>query len=67
MALKILDNCISCGACEPDCPTEAITEGDDIYLIDADACVECKGHHDEPACIEVCPVHEEDDPCIVPA
>lgn len=56
MALYITDECINCGACEPECPVEAITEGDDIFIIDADKCVECEGHFDEPQCQEVCPV-----------
>ena len=34
MAYKITDECISCGACEPECPNEAISEGDEIYIID---------------------------------
>ena len=62
MAMKITDECISCGACEPECPVECITEGDEIFEIDASACVECKGHHDSPACVDVCPVD-----CIVQA
>ena len=33
MAYKINDTCIACGACKPECPTEAISEGD-IYVID---------------------------------
>ncbi len=56
MAMRITDECISCGACEPECPVEAISEGDEIYEIDAKICVECKGHHDSPQCVEVCPV-----------
>lgn len=56
MALKITDECISCGACEPECPVEAISEGDDQFEIDADVCVECEGHFDEPQCQDVCPV-----------
>ncbi len=56
MAMKITDECISCGACEPECPVEAIFEGDEIYEITAKTCVECKGHFEEPQCIEVCPV-----------
>jgi ferredoxin len=55
MAMKILDDCISCGACEPECPVEAISEGDSTYVIDASLCVECEGYNDEPACISVCP------------
>ena len=56
MALYINEDCINCGACEPECPVEAITPGDDIYVIDPDKCVECEGHFDEPQCQEVCPV-----------
>ena len=56
MALTITDECISCGACEPECPTESITEGDEYFEIDAATCVECVGHFDEPQCVEVCPV-----------
>ncbi len=56
MALYINEECINCGVCEPECPTEAITEGDEFFEIDAEACVECEGHFDEPQCIEVCPV-----------
>ena len=41
MAYKITDDCISCGACAAECPVEAISEGDDKYVIDADACLEC--------------------------
>lgn len=56
MALLINDECVNCGVCEPECPNNAITEGDDIYIIDPDKCTECVGHYDEPQCIEVCPV-----------
>ncbi|MGB4007102.1 MAG: 4Fe-4S binding protein, partial [Bacillota bacterium] len=27
MAYEINDNCIACGACKEECPTEAISEG----------------------------------------
>lgn len=55
MALKIADTCISCGACEAVCPTHAISQGPDTYQIDANVCVECVGHYDEPQCASVCP------------
>ena len=34
MATHITSDCINCGACEPECPNEAISEGDDVYVID---------------------------------
>ena len=40
MALLINSDCISCGACEPECPNEAITQGDSIYVIDPAKCTE---------------------------
>jgi ferredoxin len=55
MALKITEECINCGACEPECPNTAITQGDDTYSIDAAKCTECVGVHDSPACQGVCP------------
>ena len=61
MAYKITDECISCGACEPECPNEAISEGETIYIIDPDKCTECVGSHEESKCTEVCPI---DDCCI---
>ncbi len=56
MALKITDECISCGACEPECPNKAISEGDEFYIIDPDLCNECVGFFDESQCAAVCPV-----------
>lgn len=56
MAYKITDECISCGACEPECPNVAISEGDTIYVIDPDKCTECVGSHDTSQCAEICPV-----------
>jgi ferredoxin len=56
MALKITEDCINCAVCEPECPNNAITGGDEIFVIDADKCTECVGHFDESQCIEVCPV-----------
>jgi ferredoxin len=56
MATHITDECINCGACEPECPNEAISEGDDIYVIDPNLCTECVGFHGYEACQSVCPV-----------
>jgi len=56
MATIITEECINCGACEPECPNEAISEGDDIYVIDPAKCTECVGHFDEEQCAAVCPV-----------
>jgi ferredoxin len=56
MATIITEECINCGACEPECPNAAITQGADIYVIDAKLCTECVGFHDQEACAAVCPV-----------
>lgn len=55
MSLKITEDCVACGVCEPECPVDAITEGDPLYIIDPEKCVECKGYFDTPKCAEVCP------------
>ena len=56
MATMITEECINCGACEPECPNEAITQQDDLYVIDPILCTECVGFHDYEACAAVCPV-----------
>ena len=50
MPYTINDECIACGACAAECPSEAISEGDGKYVIDPDKCVDCG------ACAGVCPV-----------
>ena len=50
MAYIITDECIACGSCEEECPVEAISEGDEKYVIDANLCTNCG------ACADVCPV-----------
>lgn len=61
MALMITEECINCDVCEPECPNGALTQGEDIYIIDPALCTECVGHYAEPQCTEVCPIA-----CIVP-
>ena len=56
MALIITDECINCDVCEPECPNNAISQGDEIYIIDPAKCTECVGHFDESQCVAVCPV-----------
>lgn len=56
MALIITDECINCDVCEPECPNEAISAGEEIYVIDPGKCTECVGHYSEPQCQQVCPV-----------
>jgi ferredoxin len=56
MALMITDACINCDVCEPECPNDAISQGETIYVIDPRKCTECVGHYDRPQCREVCPV-----------
>ena len=40
MAYVISDECVSCGTCEGECPAEAISQGEEHYVIDADACLD---------------------------
>lgn len=57
MTHKINEECIACGSCEPECPVDAISEGDPTYVIDPETCIDCG------ACAEVCPVeaiHQEE-------
>jgi ferredoxin len=50
MAHKITEVCVSCGACEAECPVQAISQGEVLYVIDSAKCTDCG------ACVEVCPV-----------
>ena len=76
MATMITEDCINCGACEPECPNTAIYQGgvewefngamnpaidEDIFYIVPDKCTECVGFFDQEACAAVCPVD-----CCVP-
>ena len=76
MSTVITEECINCGACEPECPNTAIYEGgaqwqnggdgqpalaQDIYFIVPEKCTECVGFFDQEQCAAVCPVD-----CCVP-
>ena len=41
MAHKITNECINCGACESECPVNAISESGDFRVINADLCTDC--------------------------
>ena len=58
MAMKIVEECINCAACEADCPNAAITrdEAAAIFRIDPERCTECEGAFASPRCVELCPV-----------
>ena len=56
MSLLINDECINCDVCEPECPNGAISQGDEIYVIDPNLCTECVGHYETSQCVDVCPV-----------
>ena len=76
MSTMITEECINCGACEPECPNTAIYVGgarwelngethdpisNDFYYIVPDKCTECVGHFEREQCAAVCPVD-----CCVP-
>lgn len=48
MVYHITDECIACGQCQSECPSECISEGD-VYSIDASECIGCGN------CADVCP------------
>ncbi len=50
MAYKITDACVKCGTCADSCPVQAISEGEDTYIIDPDLCISCG------TCAGNCPV-----------
>jgi ferredoxin len=56
MALMITNECINCDVCEPACPNQAISIGEEYYVINPDRCTECIGHFEVPQCQLVCPV-----------
>lgn len=56
MAYRIVDGCVGCWACEPLCPSAAITAASPHFIIDAQRCSECAGDFADPQCASICPV-----------
>ena len=56
MALKIIESCVNCFACEPLCPSKAIYEAAPHFLIEAKKCTEWVGDFDVPQCASICPI-----------
>ena len=56
MAHTINDECINCGACDPVCPVDAISEQGDARVIDPATCNDCGTY------INNCPVDTIDAP-----
>jgi ferredoxin len=61
MATTITEDCIGCGACEGECPNDAIGLEDEIFVIDPSLCSECVGSYQTQKCADACPVE-----CCVP-
>ena len=55
MSVVINAQCITCGACEWECPNEAISPGAARPVVDEELCTECYGFFGESQCIVVCP------------
>ncbi len=50
MAYAINSSCVTCGACEAQCPVGAISMGEGKYEIDPEKCIDCG------SCAGQCPV-----------
>jgi ferredoxin len=50
VAVINVNECVGCGTCVDECPSEAISlNGDNIAVVDANECLDCG------ACVDVCP------------
>jgi len=61
MSVIIDDTCITCDACQQNCPVNAIVNdtnnptGEKRYYVQPEKCVECVGHFEDPQCAAICP------------
>lgn len=56
MALKIIESCVNCYACEPLCPSKAIYMGKLHFMINPKKCTECEGDYKDAQCASICPI-----------
>lgn len=56
MALKIIESCVNCYACEPLCPSKAIYMGKLNFMINPKKCTECEGDYKDAQCASICPI-----------
>lgn len=56
MAVRIVESCVNCWACQPLCPSDAIYEAQPHFLVDAKRCTECDGEYADPQCASICPI-----------
>jgi ferredoxin len=63
VALKIIEGCINCWACEPLCPSGVIhlpartaASPKPHFLIEANKCTECQGDYSDAQCASICPI-----------
>lgn len=58
MALKIIESCVNCYACEPLCPSKAIylSKSNKHFRINPSKCTECEGDYPVPQCASICPI-----------
>lgn len=57
MAYMITAECVNCGACEQECPVQAIHPEADQYVINPTICVDCEGYFETARCKWACPVN----------
>jgi len=56
MAFAIIETCVNCWACEPLCPSKAISAAQPHFLIDSGKCTECEGDYADAQCASICPI-----------